>query len=136
VRVARIELDGARVGLAGVVAPVRPFVSFIALPQANAEGMQEFNFVDRTTVWWLTRAGVLPFRFVTRRGFLTRQIEIVRSRSTPSTGLLAYSQRLLGDATDDVAFVKQAQVPGLTESGYVFTTPGGQSEPDLCHGES
>jgi hypothetical protein len=39
----------------------------------------------------------------------------------PSTGLLAY-QRLLSDATDDVAFVKQAQVPGLTESGYVFTT--------------
>jgi hypothetical protein len=40
----------------------------------------------------------------------------------PSTGLLAYYQRLLGDATDDVAFVKQAQVPGLAESGYVFTT--------------
>jgi len=40
----------------------------------------------------------------------------------PSTGLLAYYQRLLSDATDDVAFVKQAQVPGLTESGYVFTT--------------
>jgi len=48
--------------------------------------------------------------------------EIVRSRSTPSPGLLAYYQRLLGDATDDVAFVKQAEVPGLTESGYVFTT--------------
>jgi len=94
----------------------------IALPQANAEGIQEFNFVDGTTVWWLTRAGALPFRFVTRREFLNRQIEIVRSRSTPSTGLLAYYQRLLTDATDDVAFVKQAQVPGLTESGYVFTT--------------
>ena len=40
----------------------------------------------------------------------------------PSTGLLAYYQRLLSDATDDVAFVKQAQVPGLSESGYVFTT--------------
>lgn len=94
----------------------------IALPRANAEGIQEFNFVDGTTVWWLTRAGALPFRFVTRREFLNRQIEIVRSRSTPSTGLLAYYQRLLGDATDDVAFVKQAQVPGLGESGYVFTS--------------
>ena len=94
----------------------------IALPQANAEGIQEFNFVDGTTVWWLTRAGALPFRFVTQREFLNRQIEIVRSKSTPSTGLLAYYQRLLTDATDDVAFVKHAQVSGLTESGYVFTT--------------
>ena len=34
----------------------------------------------------------------------------------------AYYQRLLSDATDDIAFVKQAQVPGLTESGFVFTT--------------
>ncbi len=66
--------------------------------------------------------GALPFRFVTKREFLNRQIEIVRSRSTPSAGLLAYYQRLLTDATDDVAFVKQAQVPGLTESGYAFTT--------------
>lgn len=94
----------------------------IALPQANAEGIQEFNFGDGTTVWWLTRAGALPFRYVTRREFLNRQIEVVRSRSTPSPGLLAYYQRLLGEATDDVAFVKQGQVPGLTESGYVFTT--------------
>ena len=94
----------------------------IALPEANPEGIQEFNFVDGTTVWWLTRAGALPFRFVTRREFLNRQIEIVRARSTPSTGLLAYYERLLSDATDDVAFVKQSQVPGLTDSGYVFTT--------------
>jgi hypothetical protein len=94
----------------------------VALPQANTEGIQEFNFVDGTTVWWLTRAGALPFRFVTRREFLNRQLEIVRSRSTPSPGLLAYYQRLLGDATDDVAFVKEAEVPGLTERGYVFTT--------------
>lgn len=94
----------------------------IALPQVNAEGIQEFNFVDGTTVWWLTRAGALPFRFVTQREFLNRQIEIVRSKSTSSTGLLAHYQRLLADATDDVAFVKSAQVPGLTESGYVFTT--------------
>ena len=94
----------------------------IALPQANAEGIQEFNFGDGTTVWWLTRAGALPFRFVTRREFLHRQIEIVRARSTPSAGLLAHYERLLSEATDEVAFVKQAQVPGLTESGYVFTT--------------
>ncbi len=94
----------------------------IALPEPTAEGIQEFNFVDGTTVWWLTRAGALPFRYVTRREFLQRQVEIVRSRSTPSPGLLAYYQRLLSEATDDIAFVKQAQVPGLTESAYVFTT--------------
>ena len=46
----------------------------------------------------------------------------MRSRSTPSAALLAYYQRLLGDATDDVAFVKKTEVPGLTEPGYVFTT--------------
>lgn len=94
----------------------------IALPQANAEGIQEFNFVDGTTVWWFTRAGALPFRYVTRREFLNKQIEIVRARSTPSPRLLSYYQQLLRDATDEIAFVKQAPVPGLTESGYVFTT--------------
>lgn len=94
----------------------------IALPQPSADGIHGFNFVDGTTVWWLTRAGALPFRFVTKREFLNRQIEIVGSRSAPSTGLLAYYQRLLSEATDDVAFVKQAQVPGLAETGYVFTT--------------
>lgn len=94
----------------------------IALPEANAEGIQEFNFVDGTTVWWLTRAGVLPFRFVTKREFLDRQIEIVRSRPTPNAGLLAYYQRLQAEASDGVAYVKQAQVPGVNESGYVFTT--------------
>ena len=83
----------------------------IALPEATADGIQEFNFVDGTTVWWLTRSGALPFRFVTRREFLRRQIEIVQSRSTPSPGLLAYYQQLLTDAADDVAFVKQGQVP-------------------------
>jgi hypothetical protein len=94
----------------------------IVLPRADAEGIQEFNFVDGTTVWWLTRGGALPFRYVTRREFLNRQIEILQSRSTPSAGLLAYYRRLLGEATDDVAFVKQAPVPGLAASGYVFTT--------------
>jgi hypothetical protein len=95
----------------------------IALPKANAEGIQEFNFRDGTTVWWLTRAGgALPFRFVTKREFLTKQIEIVQSKFKERTGLLAYYQRLLADATDDVAFVKEAQVPGLTERGHVFTT--------------
>ena len=94
----------------------------IVLPQGNAEGIQEFNFGDGTTVWWLTRAGALPFRFVTKREFLTKQIEIQRSKSRPSTGLLAYYQRLLSDATDDVAFVKEAQVGTPAERGYVFTT--------------
>ncbi len=27
------------------------------MPQANDEGLHEFNFADGTTVWWLTRAG-------------------------------------------------------------------------------
>lgn len=94
----------------------------IVLPQGNAEGIQEFNFVDGTTVWWFTRPGALPLRFVTKREFLTKQIEILRSKPAPSSGLLAYYQRLLNDATDDIAFVKQAQVPGLSESGFVFTT--------------
>ena len=94
----------------------------VALPEATAEGMQEFNFIDGTTVWWFTRAGALPFRYVTRREFLNRQVEIVRARSTPSPELLAYYQLLLSDATDDVAFIKQADVPGLTERGYVFTS--------------
>ena len=95
----------------------------IALPKANAEGIQEWNFRDGTTVWWLTRAGgALPFRFVTKREFLTDQIKVVQSKFAHRTGLLAYYQRLLGDATDDVAFVKEAQVPGLAEKGYVFTT--------------
>jgi hypothetical protein len=95
----------------------------IALPKANAEGIQEWNFRDGTTVWWLTRAGgALPFRFVTRREFLADQIKVVQSKFASRTGLLAYYQRLLIDATDDVAFVKEAQVPGLNERGYVFTT--------------
>ena len=53
-------------------------------------------------------SGALPFRFVTQREFLNRQIEIVRSKPTPGTGLLASYQRLLSEATDDVASVKQA----------------------------
>jgi hypothetical protein len=98
------------------------FKDRIELPKANAEGIQEFNFGDGTTVWWLTRAGALPFRFVTRREFLNKQVEIVGARSTPSPTLLAYYQRLLGDATDDVAFVKKTEVPGLTEQAFLFTT--------------
>jgi hypothetical protein len=98
------------------------FKDRIALPEANAEGIQEFNFGDGTTVWWLTRAGALPFRFVTRREFLNKQVEIVGARSTPSPTLLAYYQRLLGEATDDVAFVKKTEMPGLTEPAFVFTT--------------
>lgn len=97
----------------------------IVLPQANAEGVQEFNFVDGTTVWWLTRAGALPFRVITKREFLNKQIQLQEAKSSPSPGLLAYYRRLLSDATDDVAFVregKEGEVPGLTERPYVFTT--------------
>ncbi len=53
----------------------------LALPEPNDQGVQEFNFSDGTTVWWLTRPGALPFRVVTRREFLQKQIEILTSRS-------------------------------------------------------
>ena len=96
----------------------------IALPQANAEGIQEFNFRDGTTVWWLTRAGALPFRYVTKREFLSKQIAILQSKAktTSSPGLLANYQRLLSEATDDIAFVKQARVEGVIEPVFSFTT--------------
>jgi hypothetical protein len=92
------------------------------LPQANDEGIEEFNFVDGTTVWWLTRAGALPFRAVTRREFLQKQIEILKSRSGTSARRLAYYQQLLSESPDEVAIVKESQVASLNESGYVFTT--------------
>jgi hypothetical protein len=91
------------------------------VPQGNDEGIEEFNFVDGTTVWWLTHAGALPFRVVTRREFLQKQIEILQSRSA-SAKRLAYYQRLLGESSDEVAIVKEAEVASLNESGYVFTT--------------
>jgi hypothetical protein len=93
-----------------------------ALPQANDQGIQEFNFADGTTVWWLTRAGVLPFRVVTRREFLQKQIEILQSRSGTSPNRLAYYQRLLGDAPDEVAIVKEIEVTSLNGYAHVFTT--------------
>ena len=92
------------------------------VPQANAEGIEEFNFGDGTTVWWLTRAGALPFRVVTRREFLQKQIEILQSRPATSAKRLAYYQRLLSESSDEVAIVKESQVASLNESGYVFTT--------------
>jgi len=92
------------------------------LPQANAEGIEEFNFVDGTTVWWLTRAGALPFRVVTRREFLQKQIEILQSRPGTSARRLAYYQQLLTESPDEAAIVKESQVASLNESGYVFTT--------------
>jgi hypothetical protein len=92
-----------------------------ALPEANAEGIQEFNFGDGTTVWWLTRSGVLPFRYVTRREFLEKQIEIQRSRGA-NEKRLAYYQGLLGDSPNEVAIVKDIEVPSLNGSAYVFTT--------------
>lgn len=98
------------------------FKDKIALPQPNAEGIQEFNFRDGTTVWWLTRAGALPFRYVTKREFLSKQIAILQSKTTTSPGLLANYQRLLSEATNDIAFVKQARVEGFTEPVFSFTT--------------
>jgi len=92
------------------------------LPQANDQGIQEFNFVDGTTVWWLTRAGVLPFRVVTRREFLQKQIEILQSRSGTTAERLAYYQRLLSESPDDVAIVKEIEVASLNGYAHVFTT--------------
>lgn len=92
-----------------------------ALPEANAEGIQEFNFADGTTVWWLTRSGVLPFRVITRREFLEKQIEIQRSRGA-SEQRIAYYQGLLSDSPNEVAIVKDIEVPSLNGYAYVFTT--------------
>jgi hypothetical protein len=92
------------------------------VPQANDEGIHEFNFADGTTVWWLTRAGALPFRVVTRREFLQKQIEISQSRPPASAKRLAYYQRLLSESSDEVAVVKETEVASLNEYGYVFTT--------------
>ena len=107
----------------------------IALPQANAEGSR--SSTSSTARQSGGSPGLAPCRSGSSPARVPEQADRDRrSRSTPSTGLLAYYQRLLSDATDDVAFVKQAQVPGLTESGYVFTTLEGQGEPYLCHRES
>jgi hypothetical protein len=92
------------------------------LPQANDQGIQEFNFVDGTTVWWLTRAGVLPFRVVTRREFLQKQIEILQSRPGTSPQRLAYYQGLLSEAPEEVAIVKEIEVASLNGYAHVFTT--------------
>jgi len=92
------------------------------LPQANAEGIHEFNFADGTTVWWLTRAGALPFRAVTQREFLQKQIEILQAKPDTSARQLAYYQRLLSESSDEVAVVKSIEVASLTGYGYVLTT--------------
>lgn len=94
----------------------------IELPQANDQGVQEFNFGDGTTVWWLTRAGGLPFRVVTRREFLQKQIEILQSRAGTSAERLAYYQGLLKEAPDEVAIVKEIEVPSVNGYAHVFTT--------------
>ena len=93
-----------------------------ALPQGNAEGIQEFNFADGTTVWWLTRAGVLPFRVVTRREFLQKQIEILHSKADTSAKRIAYYEALLNDSPNEVAIVKDIEVSSLNGYAYVFTT--------------
>jgi hypothetical protein len=93
-----------------------------ALPEANDQGIQEFNFGNGTTVWWLTRAGGLPFRVVTRREFLQKQIEILKSRAGTSAQRLAYYQGLLEAAPDEVAIVKEIEVPALNGYAHVFTT--------------
>jgi hypothetical protein len=92
------------------------------LPQANAEGIQEFNFVDDTTVWWLTRGGALPFRVITRREFLQKQIEILQSKPSTKAERLAYYQRLLSESPDEVAIVKETHVASLNSNAHVFTT--------------
>ncbi|HTV02720.1 MAG TPA: hypothetical protein VMF13_19370 [Luteitalea sp.] len=92
------------------------------LPRANAEGIQEFNFRDGTTVWWLTKSERLPFRLVTQREFLNKQIEILRATSAFDAAVLAHYKRLLSEATDDVAYVTQARVPGLTQAVHAFTS--------------
>ena len=94
----------------------------IELPRANDQGIQEFNFAGGTTVWWLTRAGKLPFRVVTRREFLQKQIDLLKSKSDTSVERLAYYQGLLKNASDEVAIVKQIEVPSVNGYAHVFTT--------------
>jgi hypothetical protein len=59
---------------------------------------------------------------ITRREFLQKQIEILKSRSGTSAQRLAYYQGLLGDAPDEVAIVKEVEVPSLNGYAHVFTT--------------
>jgi hypothetical protein len=92
------------------------------LPRANAEGIHEFTFANGTTAWWLTRAGALPFRVITRREFLQKQIEILQSKPDPSARIVAYYQQLLSESSDEVAIVKNVWVESLNDYGYVFTT--------------
>jgi hypothetical protein len=92
------------------------------LPQANAEGIHEFNFGDGTTVWWFTRAGALPFRVITRREFLQKQIEILQSKPDTPAKRLAYYKGLLSESPDEVAIVKETEVASLGGYGHVFTT--------------
>jgi hypothetical protein len=92
------------------------------LPRASDQGIQEFNFSGGTTVWWITRPGVLPFRVVTRREFLQKQIQILQSRSGTSAKRLAYYQGLLSESPDEVAIVKEIEVASLNGYAHVFTT--------------
>lgn len=92
----------------------------IALPQPNDQGIQEFSFGDGTTVWWITRANALPFRVVTRREFLQKQLEIMKSRGDAPR--LAYYQGLLKDAPDEVAITKEMEVPSVNGYAHAFTT--------------
>ena len=106
------------------------------LPQGNHQGIQEFNFVDGTTVWWLTRAGVLPFRVVTRREFLQKQIEILQSHRAPAPAKrLAYYQGLLSEAPDEVAIVKEIEVASLNGTP-TSSDSGRHGEPRLRHRQS
>ena len=92
------------------------------VPQANDEGIHEFNFSDGTTVWWLTRAGALPFRVVTRREFLQKQLQILQSKPDTRANRLAYYQRLLSEPSDEMAIVKETEVASLNGYAHVFTT--------------
>ena len=83
-------------------------------------------------VWWLTRAGVLPFRVVTRREFLQKQIEILKSKAGTTAERLAYYQGLLNQSPDEVAIVKNIEVPSLNGYAYVFTTLADTSLTDLA----
>jgi len=92
------------------------------LPRANDEGIHEFTFANGSTAWWLTRGGALPFRVITRREFMQKQVEIRLSRPGTSAKRLAYYQRLLSESSDEVAIVKQTWNASLDENAYVYTT--------------
>ena len=93
----------------------------LTLPAPNADGIHEFHFGGgSSTVWWLTRSGALPFRLVTQREFLQKQIALQRTAGRQAG--VAHYQRMLDAAGDDVAVVKWDGKALQGAGAHAFTT--------------